>query len=71
MEYDLLDFFLRNRGRAPGREQIMNDVWGIQSRVTFRSIDQFVTHLRKIIETSPREHIKTIHEFGYRSRGGN
>lgn len=70
-EYDLLDFFLSHRGRALSREQIMNEVWGIHSRVTFRSIDRFVTHLRKIIENYPGEHIETIREFGYRFRGGN
>ena len=67
-EYDLLDFFLQNRGRALSREQIMREVWGLHSQVTYRSIDRFVTQLRKIVENSPGEHIETIREFGYRFR---
>ncbi|MDF1853107.1 MAG: response regulator transcription factor [Verrucomicrobiales bacterium] len=69
-EYDLLDFFLQNRGKALSREQIMREVWGLHSQVTFRSIDRFVTQLRKIIENSPGEHIETIREYGYRLRVG-
>jgi len=69
-EYDLLDYFLRNRGRALSREKIMLAVWGAAAAVTFRSVDRFVTHLRKILESEPGEHIETIRGFGYRFRNG-
>jgi len=45
----------------------MDEVWGYEARVTSRSIDRFVTTLRKKIETDPlAQHIETIREFGYR-----
>lgn len=69
-EYDLLDCFLRNRGRALSRERIMSEVWGAGAAVAPRSIDRFVTQLRRIIETEPGEHIETIREYGYRFRSG-
>lgn len=42
--------YLRHRGEAFSRERIMDEVWGYGSRVTLRSVDRFVTSLRKVIE---------------------
>jgi DNA-binding response OmpR family regulator len=67
-EYQLLAFFLERRGRALSRDQIMSGVWGHDSRVTSRSIDRFVTRLRKVIETEQGQWIETIREYGYRFR---
>ncbi|MBL9156976.1 MAG: response regulator transcription factor [Verrucomicrobiales bacterium] len=68
-EYGLLDFFCQRAGRALSRDEIMDEVWGYDSRVTSRSIDRFVTNLRKKIETDPgHPRIETIREFGYRFR---
>lgn len=67
-EYALLACFVSHTGRALSRDDIMNEVWGYDSRVTNRSIDRFVTTLRKKIETDQAHphHIETIREFGYR-----
>lgn len=69
-EYDLLVCFVEHAGRALSREDIMDEVWGYDARVTSRTIDRFVTTLRKKIEPSPAEprFIETIREFGYRFR---
>ena len=69
-EYGLLDYFCQRAGRALSRDEIMDEVWGYDSRVTSRSIDRFVTNLRKKIETDPdHPRIETIREYGYRFRG--
>jgi DNA-binding winged helix-turn-helix (wHTH) protein/CheY-like chemotaxis protein len=70
-EYALLDFFVEHAGRALSRDQIKDGVWGYDSAVTPRSIDRFVTTLRRKIEADPAhpELIETIREFGYRFRG--
>ena len=67
-EYELLVFLASRPGRALSREQIMNAVWGYGCMVTPRSIDRFITALRKKIERRPRRprHILTVREFGYR-----
>lgn len=67
-EYSLLEYFVRRPGRALSREQIMNAVWGYGAIVTFRSIDRFVTGLRKKIEADPKKpkHLVTVREFGYK-----
>jgi len=67
-EYDLLAFFLQHRGEALRRDRIMDQVWGYESRVTPRSVDRFVTSLRRILEDRPGEFIETVREFGYRFR---
>ncbi len=71
-EYDLLKFLVERSGRALSRAEIMDEVWGYDSAVTPRSIDRFVTALRKKLETNPAEpeFIETIREFGYRFRKG-
>ena len=71
-EYALLSFFIEHAGRALSRGQIMDGVWGYDSAVTPRSIDRFVTTLRRKIEVDSAhpEFIETIREFGYRFRGG-
>ena len=69
-EYDLLSCFANHSGRALSRDEIMDQVWGYDARVTSRTIDRFVTTLRKKIETDPAkpQFIETIREFGYRFR---
>lgn len=67
-EYDLLEFFLRHRGEALRRDRIMDQVWGHGAQVTLRSVDRFVTSLRRILEDQPGEFIETVREFGYRFR---
>lgn len=66
-EYDLLAFFVNHPGRALSRDQIINAVWGYGSNVTPRTIDRFVTSLRKKIEENPKrpKHIQTVREIGY------
>lgn len=66
-EFDLLRFFLENKGRALSRDTILNEVWGHHSDVTPRSIDRFVTTLRNKIEPNPHTptYIHTIREVGY------
>jgi len=53
-EFALLEFFITHSGRALTRDQILNAVWGYGVFVTPRSIDRFVTVLRKKIELDPR-----------------
>ncbi|MAS96582.1 MAG: DNA-binding response regulator [Verrucomicrobiales bacterium] len=67
-EYELLAFFLDHRGEALSREKIMDSVWGYDVTVTSRSVDRFVTTLRKLIESENGEFIETIRQFGYRFR---
>jgi DNA-binding response OmpR family regulator len=67
-EYRLLEYFVRRRGRALTRNDILNAVWGHSVIVTSRSVDRCVTTLRAKIEPDPHhpQHIHTIRDIGYR-----
>ena len=67
-EFGLLEFFVKNQGRALTRDEILNKVWGYNSFTGPRSIDRFVTTLRNKIETSQHRpvFIHTIREIGYK-----
>ncbi len=66
-EYKLLEYFLKSRGRALTRDQILNAVWGYNSISGHRSVDRFVTTLRSKIEPDPKDPtcIHTVREVGY------
>lgn len=70
-EFALLHYLASRPGRVLSREQILRDVWGYDRLVTPRSIDRFVTGLRKKIEDNPRApvFIQTVREVGYRFEG--
>jgi DNA-binding response OmpR family regulator len=70
-EYQLLEYFLENPGKALTRSTIMNKVWGSSVMVTQRSVDRCVTTLRAKVERNPHapDHIITIRDVGYRFEG--
>lgn len=65
-EYDLLAYFIRNKGQVLTREMILNRVWGADSFVTDGNLDNFICFLRKRLK-SVHSHvtIKTIRSVGY------
>ncbi|MBT7068268.1 MAG: response regulator transcription factor [Verrucomicrobia bacterium] len=67
-EFDLLAYFCANEGKALSRDQVMNDVWGMEYYGTQRSLDSFVASLRHKIEqdSSKPQHILTVHGVGYK-----
>ncbi len=63
-EHDLLVFFVRNRGVALSREQILEGVWGSAEWIDPRTIDVNVKEIRrKLSDASP---IQTVRGVGYR-----
>ena len=71
LEFRLLEVFVRHRGRALGRNRLIDAVWGINTFVTDRVVDNQVTNLRKKIEANPAEpaHVVSVRGFGYRFDG--
>jgi DNA-binding response OmpR family regulator len=68
MECQLMRYFIENADRVLSREQIMVNVWGEDYALSFRTIDNFVMRLRKVLEpdpTAPR-HIVSVRGTGYR-----
>lgn len=67
-ELKVLAMLYRERGNAVSRDQILNEVWGIEYYGTTRTLDQLIVKLRQKIEDEPGEpiHLLTVHGMGYR-----
>jgi DNA-binding response OmpR family regulator len=67
-EFALLEFLLRQAGRALTRDEILKHVWGFSVFVTARSVDRCLSTLRDKIEADPARprFIRTIRQIGYR-----
>ncbi|MGD0264728.1 MAG: winged helix-turn-helix domain-containing protein [Candidatus Methylomirabilota bacterium] len=70
MEFRLLEFFLRHRGRVYSRAQLLDQVWGQDRFVEPRTVDVHIRRLREKIEDDPRKPtlILTIRGLGYKCR---
>jgi DNA-binding response OmpR family regulator len=68
LEYRLLAFFVRHEGRVHTRQQILDRVWGADTHVTDRVVDNQVTNLRKKIEPDPENprYLVSFRGVGYR-----
>ena len=62
-EYDLLVYFITNKGLAISREQVLNKVWDENYYGSDRVVDDTLRRLRKIM---PEINVRTIYGFGYR-----
>jgi DNA-binding response OmpR family regulator len=67
-EFDLLAFLLRNRDRALTRQEILDAVWGEDLVVDPRTVDNFVSSLKKKLGWTSESSfsIRTLRGVGYR-----
>ncbi|MGH2582542.1 MAG: response regulator [Anaerolineales bacterium] len=70
-EFELLVFFVENRGQAFSREQLLERVWGWEYSGGSRTVDVHVRWLRSKIERHPDnpKRIVTVRGVGYRFEG--
>src|SRR5574337_218962 len=68
MEFRLLEFFLRHRGRVYTRTQLLDQVWGQDRFVEPRTVDVHIRRLREKIEDNSRRPtlILTVRGLGYK-----
>ena len=65
-EAKLLEFFCRHKEELLSRKMIARAVWGDEDVFVGRSLDVFVSRLRKILKIDPAIKINTVHGVGYR-----
>jgi two-component system, OmpR family, response regulator VicR len=65
-ESELLLFLVENSEKIVRREEILNKVWGNEDFFVSRTLDVFVSRLRKILKPDPEIRIDNIHNVGYR-----
>lgn len=64
-EYELLTYFIKNKGIALSREQLLNSVWDYDYYGDDRTVDTHIKMLRKNLGVY-RDLIKTVREVGYK-----
>lgn len=65
-EAELLEFLCQHPNKVLKREEILSNVWGKNDFFLGRSMDVFMTRLRKLLSVEPNVTIETIHGIGYR-----
>jgi two-component system alkaline phosphatase synthesis response regulator PhoP len=70
-EFQLLRYFIENRGATLTREKLLQEVWGYVSIPLTRTVDVHVAWLRQKLEDDPKQPqwIVTVHRLGYRFTG--
>lgn len=65
-EADLLKFFAQHPNKILKREEVLLNVWGKDDYFLGRSMDVFITKLRKHLKADPAITLETIHGVGFR-----
>lgn len=67
-EFDLLVYFMENKGKILSRKELLHAVWEFDFLGDTRTVDVQVSHLREKIEADTRSprYIKTVRGFGYK-----
>ena len=62
-EFELLRTFLANKGRVFTRQQLLDEVWGMDYFGDERIVDTHIKNLRKKMDS---DYIQTVRGVGYR-----
>ena len=65
----LLRLFYSNRDRILKREEILNAIWGDDDYFMGRSMDVFISKLRKYLKADPTVELVNYHGIGFRLEG--
>ena len=68
LEFDLLQFLIKHKGKVMNRDSILDAVWGKDVFVQPRTVDKHISDLRKKIEDDPSnpKHIVGMRGVGYK-----
>lgn len=64
-EADLLKLLCQNKNELLSRETALRKIWGDDGYFTARSMDVFITKLRKYLKDDPNIEIRNIHGSGF------
>lgn len=65
-ESELLFFFIRNKNTVLKRQDILKAIWGDDDYFMGRSLDVFISRLRKVLSDEEQISIENIHGIGFR-----
>jgi DNA-binding response OmpR family regulator len=65
-EADLFRYLCLNANKVLKRDDILLNVWGKEDYFLGRSMDVFITKIRKYIKNQPDVELQTIHGIGFK-----
>lgn len=65
-EMELIRFFAENQNKVLSRNEILEKVWGSNDYFLGRSLDVFISRLRKYFKADPNIQIINLHGVGFR-----
>jgi DNA-binding response OmpR family regulator len=65
-EAELLEMFFQNAGQVLKREDILMKIWGTDDYYKGRSLDVFISKIRKFLQADPGLEIQTVHGVGFK-----
>lgn len=65
-EADVLNYFCQNLRKVLRRDEILMNIWGDDDYFIGRSLDVFISRLRKYLKNDPRISIENIHSVGFK-----
>ncbi len=68
LELDLLHYFADHPGRVIGREELLEEVWKVRTSTSTRTVDNFISRLRRHFEVDPSNprYFVSVRGTGYR-----
>lgn len=65
-EAELLELFLNNKNKVLKREDILRQIWGDDDYFLGRSLDVFISRLRKLLAVEKQIAIENLHGIGFK-----
>ncbi len=65
-EAEVLQLFCLNKGKVLKREDILQPIWGNDSYFSGRSLDVFISKIRKYLQKDPKIEIVNLHGVGFK-----
>lgn len=68
VEFNLLKYLIKNRGRAVPRDELAEKLWSDAQAISLRTIDRHIATIRQKMEDEPStpRYVQTIYGEGYR-----
>lgn len=70
-EAQLLHFFIQHQNNVVERSAILNSLWGDDDYFTGRSLDVFISRLRKYLKADSRIELANVHGVGFKLKVEN
>jgi DNA-binding response OmpR family regulator len=66
MEFNLMQYLLKNKNRAVSREELLNRIWGFETETGTRATDDMIKRVRaKLSDAGSNLIIETVWGFGF------